>query len=49
MQYFLKKLFCQKPMIRQIEFGVQNGPIANSGFLPVATFFHTFLDRWSVI
>ena len=30
-QHFQKKLPCQKPMLRQIESGVQNGPILKKG------------------
>ena len=31
--------FCQKPMLRQIEWQLQNGPITKSGVLPVTTLF----------
>ena len=33
--HFHSKLFCQKPMLRQIEWRLQNGPITESGVLPV--------------
>ena len=33
------KLLCQNPMLRQIEWGVQNGPIPKNGVLPVTTSF----------
>ena len=35
MQYFHTKLLGQKPMLEQIEWGVQNGPIRKKGDLPV--------------
>ena len=31
------KLLCQKPMLKQIEWRLQNGPITTSGILPVTT------------
>ena len=34
---FHTKLPFQKPMLRQIEWGVQNWPITKEGVLPVAT------------
>ena len=37
MQHFHTKLLCQKPMLRQIEWGVPNGPTTNNGVLPVTT------------
>ena len=43
MQHFLTKLLCQKPMLRQKDGGVQNGPITKNGVLPVTTlFFYKF-------
>ena len=36
---FDKKLFNQKPMLWQIEWVVQNGPITKNRVLPVTTFF----------
>ena len=30
-------MLSQKPMLRQIEWGVQNGPIPKNGVLPVIT------------
>ena len=33
------KLLCQKPMLRQIEWGLQNGPVTMNGVLSVTTFF----------
>ena len=36
------KLPSQKPMLRQIEWGVQNGPITKNTVLPVSTFFLFF-------
>ena len=36
---FSTKLPCQKPMFRQRELGVQNGPISNNWACPVTTFF----------
>ena len=35
--HFHLKLLCQKPMLRQIERRLQNGPITKSGALPVTT------------
>ena len=35
--YFHSKLLSQKPMLRQIEWWLQNGPITKSGVLPVTT------------
>ena len=36
---FLYKLPRQEPMLRQIEWGVQDRPITKNGVLPVATLF----------
>ena len=33
-QHFHTKLLCQKPMLRQIKWGVQYGPITKNGILP---------------
>ena len=33
MRHFHKKLLCQKPKLRQMECGVQNGPIKNKSWL----------------
>ena len=37
--HFHSKLLCQKPMLRQIEWRLQNGLITKSGVLPLATLF----------
>ena len=37
-KHFLTKLLCQKPMLRQIEWGVQNWPITKNRVLPVTIF-----------
>ena len=37
--YFHIKLLCQKPMLRQIEWGAQNGPTTKNGNLPLTTLF----------
>ena len=37
--HFHTILICQKPMLRQIEWGVQNGPITKNGNLPLTTLF----------
>ena len=37
--YKTAKLLCQKPMLRQIAWGVQNGPITKNGVLPVTKYF----------
>ena len=39
MHHFRTKLPYQKPMLRQIEWWVQNGPITKNGVLPVTTLF----------
>ena len=41
-QHFHTKLTCKKPMLREIEWGVQNGPIAKNGVLP-----ETILCFWT--
>ena len=42
-QHFHTNLLCQKPMLRQIEWGVQNRPITKNGVLPVtSSFFRKF-------
>ena len=38
-QHFNIKLLCQKPMLRQIEIGVQIGPIAKKIVLSITTLF----------
>ena len=38
-KHFHKKLPCQKPMLRQIERGVQNGPITENRVLPITSLF----------
>ena len=38
-QHFHTKLLSQKPILRQKECGVQNGPITRNGVLPVTTLF----------
>ena len=42
--HFHSKLLCQKPMLRQIEWQLQNGPITKSGVLSVATLY--FLESF---
>ena len=42
-QHFHTKLPCQKPILRQIEWEVQNGPITKNGVLPATTFFFVSL------
>ena len=37
--HFYLKLLCQKPMLRQIEWRIQNWPITKSGVLPVTALF----------
>ena len=37
--HFHIKLRCQKPILRQIEWWVQNGPTTKNGVLPVTTLF----------
>ena len=45
MQHFHTKLLCQKLMLRQIKWGVQNGPIKKNGILPVTpSFFENFVS-----
>ena len=36
-QHFHTKLSCQKPILRQIEWGVQIGPITKNGLLSFIT------------
>ena len=38
-QCFHTKLICQRPMLREIEWGVENGPITKSGVLTVTNIF----------
>ena len=38
-QHCHTKLSCQKPILRQFEWGAQNGPIAKNGFLPLTISF----------
>ena len=38
-EHFYTNLPNQKPMLRQIEWEVQNGPIKKNGVLPVTTLF----------
>ena len=44
--HFHTKLPYQKPTLRRIEWGVQNGPIKKNGVLPVTTtfFFEKFIS-----
>ena len=45
--HFHAKLSYQKPMLRQIEWWVQNGPITENGVLTVtALFFENFVSVW---
>ena len=37
--HFHSKLLCHKPMLRHLEWRLQNGPITKSGVLPVTTLF----------
>ena len=37
--HLYSKLLRQKPMLKQIEWRLQNGPITTSGVLPVTTLF----------
>ena len=36
-QHFHTELLCQNPLLRQMEWGVQNGPITKKELLPMAT------------
>ena len=36
---FPRKTACQMPMLRQMEWGVQNRPIAKNGVLPITTLY----------
>ena len=42
MQPFYTKLSCQKPMLRQTEWGVEKEPITKSGVLRLTTFLLKF-------
>ena len=44
-QYFYIELPCQKPMLRQIEWGVQNETITKNGILSVTTLRFCFSIR----
>ena len=44
---FHSKQLCQKPMLRQIEWQIQNGTITKSGVLPVTALF--FLKIFPVL
>ena len=37
-QHFHKKMLCQKPMLSQIEWGVQNRPTKKNSVFPPASF-----------
>ena len=37
--HFFSKMLCRKPMLRQIEWQLRNGPITKGGVLPVTTLF----------
>ena len=39
MQHFHTTFPCQKPMLKQTEWGLQNGPITKNRVLPVTTIF----------
>ena len=43
-QHFYTKLPCQKLMLRQIEWGVQIGPITKNALLPLITLFFLKFD-----
>ena len=42
-QLFHTELPCQNPMLRQIEWGVQNGPITKNRVLPLFYFFEILI------
>ena len=39
MEHFRTNLLCQKPTLRQVEWGEQNRSITNNGVLPVTILF----------
>ena len=39
LHHFHSKRLCHKPMLRQVEWWLQNGPIIKSGLVPVTTLF----------
>ena len=46
-QHFSANMLCQKPMLREIEWEVQNGLNAKNGVLLVtALYFWTFINSW---
>ena len=53
-QHFHTKLHCQNPILRGIEWGVQNGPPTKNGVLPVTDLFFgnliwvqgSFINSW---
>ena len=46
MYHFYAKLSCQKPMLRQTEQWVQNGPITKNGVFTVTTLFFVFFGKF---
>ena len=44
-QHFHTKLSYQKPLLKQIECGVQNGPFKKNGTLSATTFFENFIKN----
>ena len=47
--HFDKKPSCEKSILRQIEWGIQHGPITKNGVLPVTTlsFWKIFFSLWN--
>ena len=43
---FHTELYCQKPMLRQVEWRVQIGPITKKGILPVTIIFSKTLFQF---
>ena len=54
-QHFHKKLRCQKPVLKQIGYGVEKGSITKNAVLPVTSLFlknfvsSTFCKHWSFV
>ena len=42
---FMKKVDSQKPVLRQIEWEMQNGPITSNGVLPISALLFKHLKR----
>ena len=46
---FVTKLPCQKPMLRKMKWGLQNGPITRKGVLPVIICFCFVFENFVLV